>query len=502
VVRAVRRWYLIFVVILIIVPVATYTASSRRDKQYDASASLLFRDPGFDQRLFGTSALPPSQDAAREAATNLQLVSLRGVAERAAKKLGTGITGPMLAKRITVNPAGQSNVVTVTARALTPAAAAAEANAVANEYISFRRGADQAKIDQALTLVNRQRDALGQSRAGSREGTSLSKRAEELSVLRALQTGNAEFVERAVPPREASTPNVAQDTVVGSFAGLLLALMVVLARSRIDKRLRDDDEVREIFDWPIVSSIRRSPDIGKRAGQPLVLRDPEAFALLRANLQYFNVNRDIRSVVVTSGASGDGKSTVAWNLAVAASRGGQRTLLIEADLRQTSKFGGYGRGSEPGQGLSEVLAGGAPWQSAVIEVGTSAGGPDEYFASVLPAGRIPPNPADLLNSTAMRSLLASVSTDYDLVVVDTAPISTISDAIPLLLAASGTIIVARLGVTTRAGSVRLRTQLDNLSAPVLGVVINCTADRLDDYGYGYADPSDATKSIPRSELRA
>src|SRR4051812_10268783 len=150
-----RRSWLVALTFLLVAGSALGLSLSQQ-KQYSATASLLFRDPGFDQKLFGASALPPSTDPAREAATNVQLVSLRTVADRTARRLNGKLDGQEIADKISVAPAGQSDVVGITATDHDPKFASQLANNFAEDYIAFRRDADRAKIREAQALVQRQ----------------------------------------------------------------------------------------------------------------------------------------------------------------------------------------------------------------------------------------------------------------------------------------------------------------------------------------------------------
>ncbi len=207
--------------------------------------------------------------------------------------------------------------------------------------------------------------------------------------------------------------------------------------------------------------------------------------MLRANLRYFNVDHDVGSILVTSAAPGDGKTTVAWNLATAAAELGGRVLLVEADLRHPGIA--QGLGMREARGLSTVLAGEASLEGALQEVPLPdrQSGRGTRTVEVLLSGPLPPNPSDLLESDAMGELLSAAQQGYDLVVIDTPPMSVVSDAIPLIKNVGGVIVVGRAGKTTRDAAARLNEQLVNLKAPFLGIVVNGLKSDGEGYGYGY-----------------
>src|SRR4051812_7405178 len=194
---SVRRRIGVVLLCLVIVPAAALALSLTEQKQYSASASLLFRDPQFDQKLFGSTVVSSPTDPTREAATNVQLVSLQVVSARTAKALHNRRTADQVQSEVAVSPAGQSDVVSVTATDPEPAVAAELANTFAREFIAFRRDADRSKIASAQQLVQVQLAKMSSSQRSGKQGNALKQRAEQLQILAALQTGNAELVQPA-----------------------------------------------------------------------------------------------------------------------------------------------------------------------------------------------------------------------------------------------------------------------------------------------------------------
>src|SRR4051812_45915169 len=169
VLRVLRRRWAVVVLCGLLVPAAAFAFSQSQKKQYTASASLLFRDPGFDQKLFGSQVFQPSSDPARAAATNIKLVALDTVAQRTARRLHSG----SVANKVEVKPEGQSDVVAVDATDHNPRTAARIANTFADEYISIRRQADRAKITDAQALVRSRLGSLPPSESNGTQGRTL-----------------------------------------------------------------------------------------------------------------------------------------------------------------------------------------------------------------------------------------------------------------------------------------------------------------------------------------
>jgi polysaccharide biosynthesis transport protein len=498
--RVLRRRFGVVLLSAAVLTGAALALSLLQDDRYTAEATLLFRDPQLDQKLFGSSLVQDSTDDARKAATNLELVSQDVVAERTARALGPRFTKKDVQDAVHISAKAQADVASIEATDRQPATAARIANTFAQEYIRFRRNADRAKVAEAQDLVQRQLSSLPPAERNTPSARSLRQRLQELEILTSLQTGNAEQIQVAQRPDEPSSPKPLRNTALGLALGLLLGIAMAFVADRFDRRLRDPSEVSDVFGRPILATVPATTELVNPA-RPLPPAAAEAFRMLRANLRYYNVDQTVRSVLVTSPQPGDGKSTVAWNLASAAASGGARTLLLEADLRRPSL--GRWMHEAPRVGLSGLLSHQGDLQDVVTTVsfGEGNGAGPTHEIDVIFAGPIPPNPDELIESDRMRDIIETAERDYDLVVIDTPPTSVVSDAIPLIKEVSGVLVVARVGRTTRDSATHLAHQLQNLNARVLGVVVNHLRQRRHGYGYTYAygyeaAPEDRQRWIP------
>jgi len=492
-----RRRILVILGCLILVAGAALGFSLLQTKQYSATASLLFRDPGFDQRLFGAQAFS-TPDPAREAATNLNLVSLDAVADRTAEGLSVAnLDGDDVSDMIVVETEGASDVVSITATDPDPEVAAIIANSFAESYVGFRREADRRKVQEAIDLVEQEYADLDEESQNSDEGETLQKQVGRLQTLAALQTGNAEIVQEAETPDSPSVPKTGRNVSVGIFLGLLLGIATALLMERFDRRLREPSDLEEVFGLPLLASIPESRALLSGADPTSITNDlpqqeAEAFQMLRARLRYFNADREIKVVLTTSAAPDDGKSTTSWNLAAIAADTGSSAILVEADFRRPTAARRHRLAPAPG--LAELLTHQTDLGSAIQRIPVNAvrsGARSGSSLDVITSGTPPPNPADLLGSDEMKSLIANLRQRYDLVIVDAPPILVIADPIPLARIVDGVIVVARLNKTTTDQAESLRQQLENLGAPVLGLVANrVKGGGADGYGYYYtAEPS-------------
>lgn len=497
--NALRRRAWLIVLCVIATGGAAFAFSKAQTKEYTSTAALLFRSSTVDQQASGLPALP-TVETDREAATNIQLVKLGDIARLTALQLGGGLTGSAVQNAVSVSPSGTTDIALVSATLPNPAQAAAVANAFARQFIAARQAVARGHVHTGLQLVQQQLAGMTRPQRSSIQGQDLQNRAESLKVLARLQTGNVSLAQSATAPTSPSSPSTNRNTALGLGLGLLLSFGLIFLLERLDRRIRDDDELEAAFGTRVLAYVPQSSELSKAHGpasydSPLVLpAEAEAFRLLRAHLRYFNVDRKspLCTLQVTSVGPGDGKSTIARNLAETAASMGTKTLLLEADLRRPELARQLGL--KPSPGVAQVLVGTTQAILAVQSVpvaGQLNGQKPRTSLDVLVAGEIPPNPAELAESEAMHKLLSWLRIHYELVVVDAPPPMAVSDAVPLLVAVDGVLIVSRLDRTTRDGAKRLRELLQRIEAPVLGLIINGGSPQRHDYGgYYYAQADD------------
>ncbi len=399
-------------------------------------------------------------------------MELGSTAQRTAKSLDHGLTEDDVRQAITVTGVGTSNVIDLAATSTSPELAARIANTYSKEFVAEQRQRNRQDIKSALKLVNNQLAALSPAQRLGQAGLALQDRAQSLAILTRVQSGNVRIAQEATVPDSPSSPKVARNTIVGAALGLLLGIGVALLLERHDRRLRDPDELGDSFSLPVLGTIPDSKalaDGGWTSELPPL--ESEAFRMLRGRLRYFDVDRKVRSVLITSGEAKDGKSTVAWNLALTAANVGSKTLLLECDFHQPSLAAR--RGLRPMPGLSELLTGQTDLVVQHVPVANSSNGQTfDRKLDVVVAGTRPPNPVELMESDEMAALIHHLMDEYQLVVIDAPPATLTSDVIPLLALVSGVLVVGEPGRTTRESAAALRDQLRSLDAPVLGVVAN------------------------------
>jgi capsular exopolysaccharide synthesis family protein len=506
--RVLRRRWLVVVLALVALPAATMAVTLSKEKEYTASATLLLRPTGAQTLFDSNPVLPTSSDEEREAATQADLATVTAVAVNTSKRLGGTVSAGEIAKNISISSSQSSNVFKINAKNGDPRTAQKVANAYSKEFIDFRAASNKTKLhsiarsldsrltDIRTTLADLRNELTNASSARAQAiraeiGTlrdqqdAILQRQSELSSTAAVETGDIEFVERAALPGSPSAPKPLRNLALSLALGLVLGVALAGLFDLLDRRIKDPKEVEEIFGRPVVGAIPESRSVASAGGKARALTpsDKEAFRMLRATLQYFNVSRPMKSVVVTSAAPSEGKTTISWNLAAAAASAGSRVLLLEAELRKPSFVTKFNMRAP--HGLTDILAHGVSPANVTYQLPLGdgmGGGEAAAVLDVIPAGPRVPNPSDLLESARMHNLISELEDLYDFIVIDVPPASVVSDAIPLVSRASGVLVVVRLGITRRDGAAHLNDRLTHLGAPVLGVVLN-SIDASDGY-YG------------------
>lgn len=387
-------------------------------------------------------------------------------------ELGLDTTGEALAAKITASAPLDTTLIEITATDDDPALAASLATAVS----------------RSLTQVVASIEATDASAA---EG------AEDIAAATAQSPVRLTLVQHAAVPQAAVSPNVPLNVALGALIGLALGVGIALLRATLDTRIRNERDVELITDAPIIGGIVFDPKAKER---PLIVHaDPhspraESFRTLRTNLQYLEPGRGDRAFVVTSSIESEGKSTTSANLAIALADSGARVLLVDADLRRP-KIDTY-LGIEGAVGLTDLLIGRAELADVVQPWGR-----DHLY--VLPAGRVPPNPSELLGSAQMVKVIGELKRAFDIVLFDAPPLLPVTDAAVLARSVGGAIVVVAAGRAHRQHLRGAIAALHNVDAPVSGVVLTMLPTKGPDaygygrygygYGYGYA---------PQQEVRA
>jgi capsular exopolysaccharide synthesis family protein len=471
------RWKLLIVAIVGFLPAAAYAWVSEQPKTYESSVLLQVQPLTVDTSLFNANAPAPQAQTLLSAA---RLITTTGVAQAAAAELREPrSTAGTLLGQISAAADVEADFVTILARAPSGLRAARVANAFAAAVVTTR--AEQA-VGQVNATITNVEDQLGKLARSDVEGRrQLSEQLQRLRALRAAQGSNARIVEPAVASSAPVSPKVGRTVVLSGVVALMLAFGAVVLAQGADRKIRDPLEIEELTDRPLLGAVPASAFGDLQTGGV----GEEAFQTLRASLTYFNIDRPIESVLITSPSQGDGKTTVATNLARAMARAGKDVILVDADLRRpqvASRFHVHTTA-----GLGGVLVEEVSLHDAFVELDPEDSGGGRLRA--LPAGPPPPNPSELLASERMQNLLDELAGMSDLVIIDSTPLLTVSDSLPLIEFVSGVVAVARLNTTSKDAVRRLELVIANARGILLGCVVTgaATTGLYGDYGgYGYS----------------
>lgn len=372
----------------------------------------------------------------------VDVVETGAVLDPVVEQLQLNMTGTKLAEYIEASSPAESVLINITATSPAPDQAALIAAAVGESFKEVVRTQLEAEGVAGATLVN-------------------------------LTTTQAAEV-----PVSPKSPNLTSNLALGLFVGLVLGYGIAVLRSILDNRIYSLRDVQQITEKPLLGEIADDP---KAAKQPLIFANEwqtpraESFRALRTNLQFLNIDSSNRAFVVTSPRPGEGKTTTALNLALALSQTDARVALVECDLRspKVSEYLGF----EAGAGLTDVLIGRAELDDVFQRWGRTG-------LRILSAGRIPPNPSELLGSEEMKNTLETLQEQFDYVIIDAPPVLAVTDAAVVGKLAAGFLLVAAAGSTTRqALGATLRT-LDTAGTDVLGVIVTMLpAKGLERYGH-------------------
>ncbi len=274
----------------------------------------------------------------------------------------------------------------------------------------------------------------------------------------------ATIIDRAGVPGGPFTPIPQKDLLTGGLLGLVLGAAIALGIDALDKTIRTPATASEVFDAPYLASVPRQRRV---ASQPLTAVTPgsptgESYRVLRTAIRFRDAAHPVKTVLITSAAAGDGKSTIASNLAIAMAQDGAKVILIDADLRRT-RLGAIFDLPES-QGLSDVLLGKVKLKDALI--------PWSRGLRILEIGKPGLNPSEALGSQAMVDLLNEASAMADIVIIDAPPVLPVTDPTVLAALVDGTVVVCRWGRTTLHAADATRQTLENVGADVIGVVLN------------------------------
>ncbi len=540
-----RGWPFVLLVTIVLAGVGVLF-SLHQEKLYESS-SQVFVDP----QNIGSSVASVQQQTSNPALVMPTQAAVAGtdpVLNGALSAAGIkNQTAGWLRGRSTVQASKTANILTFSVTDSNPKVAKALAGAYAQAYVNYRHKVDTGSLLQAEAQISRQIRQLQKTQssstgtpAPSTSGSSTSTGSattpasgsagstqqllavqDQSQLYSALLQERQDLRTKALDLKQNASvgnttdavqtqPHTVQNAILGGILGLFLGIGLLYLRDALNTRVRSVDDLEERLDLPFLG---RLPGPSKRLrteGKLSMLETPnspetEAIRIVAANLEFANLDRGARTIMVTSAVGGEGKSTTIGNLAVSLARAGRRVILVDLDMRRpiVDRFFGV----ERSPGVSEVILGHTDLDTALRTVQletervSSSGNGDLSHASgtngtngrmssdigslqILTSGLIPPNPPEFVRSPHLAVLLKQLESRADLVLIDAPPILHVSDAVNLTTVVDALFIVARLPKLRRAMVDELRRRVSAAPTAQLGLVV--TGESPDDPRYGYS----------------
>jgi len=484
-----RKWIVLQAVIL--VPVAAVFLSLQAEPRYEATASVLLAD---GSPLTGD--VSPMAQRDRIAQTEADLARVPAVVDRVLRQVrGSDLTTKEFLERSSVSTRVNSDVLDFRVADPSPTRAKALASAYGRQFTVFRRQLQAAALERAQSRLQTRIDELQAAGVGRAATSSLERRIRDLTVREALAGSEAMLVKPATSAAQVQ-PRPVRALVLGVLLGVVLGVAAAFLWDALDTRIRHVEEVGERLGLPLLGRLREPSRRVRNKGELVMQVEPhgpeaEAYRILRANLEFANVDDAAEVVMVTGAVDGDGKSTTVANLAVAFALAGRHVVLADLNLRHPLVERLFRLDAHPG--LTDVALGHAELDDALVPVSIRNPAGDDLgngmeppgVLEVLPSGPVPLDSGEFVGSRAVAEVIHSLRRRSDLVLVDAPPLLPVGDARIMSGLVDALVVVTNLKLVRVPTLVELRRVLEACPTRALGFIATGFDDRNDDLYGGY-----------------
>jgi succinoglycan biosynthesis transport protein ExoP len=494
-------WHWAWLILLtgLIAGMAAFFFSRRMTPYYDSTTTVMVNVSPATQTTDYASMLVSQQLTS----TYSEMMVKEPVLSQVISQLNIDMTPEELKALITVSPVRDTQLIQITAETTDPQLSANIANAVATVFSNQIQEIQSQRFAQSKTRLEAQLTDLENQINSYRAQASEAVTAEDKDRIDAKVTQYQQLysnlllsyeavrlsesqsissvvqVETAKPIVNPVRPKVMQNTLLATMVGFFFAAGAIIAREAMDDTIKTPEDISRKFKIPVLGVINHYNGKGET---PITLADPrsptaEAYRTLRTNVNYTSVDTPLRTLMITSSEPGEGKTTTVSNLAIVLAQNGKQVIVADCDLRHP-RIHTYFRLNNR-RGMSNLFA----QSTFALDGSRQASGVDNL--SVITTGSLPPNPAELLGSKKMQSILTAMTESAEVVLVDTPPILAVTDAAVLGPTVDGVILVVKPGKTRASALRQTLEQLHQVKANVLGVVLNDVVTRGSSYGYRY-----------------
>lgn len=504
--KLVRRWAIPVLAITLVGGLVAYGVSKRITPTYEASATVLV--VAGPQQAGANPGIALNND--QVTTTAAALMTEAPILQRVINDLKLGTTTDQLAKHVTATPVTNAQLVNVTVQDPNAVAATRIANTITSDFVDQVTQQNNKRVNQAGSVLESQITALTNRLNDEENQLANTPRGQDTTALKAQITDNTNLLSTitatyttfqqtqaqnletvsipapAVQPAQPSSPKLPLNIALGVVTGLLVALAIAALAEYLDQGLHSEEDVRDRLGVPCLAIIPRfnaRPGAGNDHRHEERAR--EAYRRLRTNLLFSELDKPLKTIVVTSARPGEGKTRTVSNLAVSLASSEKSVLIVDADMHRPNQHRIFHKPIT--QGLSEMLIAASTAGHPILN-----GRHETTYAnlSILTSGVLPPNPSELLASQRTKLLINGLERLRDVVIIDTPPAQALTDALSVAAHSSGVILVVESGKTNAVQARAVIDSLHKVGARVLGVVLNKAKGRqLASYYYYQQDQS-------------
>jgi receptor protein-tyrosine kinase len=500
-----RHWWVIAIP-LVVAPIGAFVAASSEQSVYQATSTVYINRTPAVATATGVFDQSASTDPQRFFQTQADLARKPTLLQRTVRNAHvSGISPGDLASNSSVTPSPNADLLIFNVTDRNPDVAAALSKAYAIAFTKYEPAQSVAALSSALkTLDTKIASLRAQGITKGAVYDQLVARESQLAAALAIGGGPAPQVVQPANGASKIKPRPKRNALLGLALGAILGIGLAFLREALDRRVWSEEAIESILALPLLGRLPKPPREFRRTNELVMVSEPgrpaaEAFRKLRTNLEFANLDRDHRTIMISSSVEQEGKSTTVGNLGVALARGGRRVAIVDLDLRRPLMHRFFRVGAVPG--VTDVVSGRASLGDAIREIpigdqrsqsllarhaasGNGSAPAKGPTLSLLPAGSARFDPGEFILDEGLYAVLGEMRKDWDIVLIDAPPMSVVGDALSLSAGVDAIIVVAKLGLVHPGMLQELARLLDASPTDKLGFIVT-GAEHGPVYGYGY-----------------